>query len=71
MIELHSSVKKGGPSAITDWGALRQGEATSSPVALCGHQPKSGASGGATSAIPETSNRTSTTLRKAASSKCP
>src|ERR1700730_13336087 len=35
------------------------------------HQPKSGARAGATSASPETSKRTSTNLRKPASSRCP
>src|SRR5262249_27208724 len=38
---------------------------------LISNQPKSGARAGATSASPETSNRTSTSLRKPASSRCP
>src|SRR5262249_24971280 len=36
-----------------------------------GDQPNRGAKAGTTSAIPETNNRRSTTLRKLASSKCP
>ena len=68
-------------SAVVDarvWLAFRRSDARHSrPVVsstLCnvaGHQPKSGARAGATSAIPETSKRTRTSFRKPASSRCP